>query len=190
MGAVITATITLCSCGEPAGSPVHGPHGHQFVPRDISDYLRPTQTYKRGYTEGHYSLEEARIVTVPQPPPGGGVRATVPGGTKWQVWSLRATLTTDAVANNRVPHLQITDGPNGHICMDFPAPQNQVAGTSIAYCAATSSVAVNFDNTTVIVLPVEVELLQGWVIGFSTTALDAGDQWSAMALIVTETLYF
>lgn len=169
---------------------MHSGGGHQYVPAHISDYLRPTQKYKRGYSDGRYSLKESRVVRVAQPAAGVDAKATVPGAAKWFVWSMRATLTTDAVIANRIPHLQITDGPNGNIVADFPAANNQGAGTVIAYAAGAGVVAANFDSTIVFVLPVEVELLQGWTIGFKTTGIDPGDQWSPLALLVTEKLYF
>jgi len=186
----IAIGISICACGEPAASPVHGPNGHQYVPDHIAETLRPTQTYKPNYQRGRYQVKESRIVTTAKPAAGVDVKATVPGATKWKVWSLRASLTTSAIAANRVPHLQITDGPNGHVVTDFPAGNNQLAASTINYAAGAGVVAANFDNTLVFVLPVDVVLLQGWTLGFATTALDAGDQWTALALLVTETLYF
>lgn len=184
------AITILCSCGQPEEHPVHSGGGHQYVPQHIAEYLRPTQKYKRGYNDQRYSLRESRIIKLAAPAVGVDVKATVPGAAKWWLWSLRATLATDAVVANRIPHLQITDGPNGNIVADFPAANNQGAGTTIAYAAGAGVVAANFDSTIVFVLPVEVELLQGWTIGFKTTGLDVGDQWSALALLVTETLYY
>ncbi len=182
--------IEPCSCGHPEDSPVHGAKGHQYVPASIAEYLRPTQRYKRGYQAGRYSLKESRILTAKKPAAGVDVKASVTAPAKWIVWALRASLTTSAVIANRVPHLQITDGPNGNVVLDFPASNNQTAGSTEVYTASAGGVAAAFDNTNVFVLPSAVEMLQGWTIGFSTTLLDVGDQWTALALMVTETLYF
>lgn len=179
-----------CGCGEPLESHAHGAKGHTYVPASIASYLRSTQRYKRGYVQGRYSLKESRILTIKKPAAGVDVKASVTAPAKWMLWSLRASLTTSGVVANRVPHLQITDGPNGNVVLDFPASGNQTAGSTIAYSASAGGVVASFDNTNVFVLPAQVEMLQGWTIGFATTAIDAGDQWSALALMIEETLYF
>jgi len=190
MGAAAPVTITLCICGQPQEHASHAPGGHDFIPSFLLGSVRPTQQYTKGLRPNHFSLREPRIVVVAKPAAGVDVKATVPTAARWEVWGLRASLTTDAVVANRVPHLQVTDGPNGNVALDLPATNNQPAGATIKYAAAAGGVGSNFDNTLVFVTPIEMDLLQNWTIGFSTTALDPGDQWTSLILLVTETVYF
>lgn len=167
-------------CGVPVDK--HQGMGHKFAVRD--DQLRaPTDR------STHYAIVEHRAIGIAQPLPGVDVVATVPATTRWRVQCLQAQLTTSVIAANRVVHLVITDG-QGNQVYNFPAPGNHIAATTVQYSAAPESIQASFDNATVLCLPEPTHLLQGWTIGFSTTAKDAGDQWSKFNLIVKEWLNF
>ena len=156
----------------------------------IAAQLRDTQELLRGRRPGHYAIREPRIVYSAVPAAGSDVFLTVPGTTRWKVWGLQATLVTSAAVANRVPHLEIWDPGDVHTAYDVPGLNNQTAGTTVAYSGVPGGTFGFFDNTQVMPLPVEMDLLQGWSIGFETTALQAGDQWTALSMLVTETLYF
>jgi hypothetical protein len=113
----------------------------------------------------------------------------VPAQARWRVQALQAQLLTGAVAGNRIPHLVITDG-QGNSVYNFPAPNNQIAASTVQYSAGTTIVTTNFDNASVLVLPYPVKLLGNWTIASLTTGLLAGDQWSNICLYVKEWLQF
>lgn len=184
------STTLVCVCGL-AGAQ-HGPGltDHPPVYEQWAQGLRDTQRLKLGIRPGHYSIKEQRIFVGAKPAAGVDIKASVPQAGRWKVWGLTASLTTSAVVANRVPHLQITDGPAGDVAYDVPSAQNQIATQTVKYSGVASGVAQSFDNTNVLVLPVEIDLLGNWTVGFKTTALDVGDQWTALTLLVTETLYF
>ena len=188
MGGTIELDI-YCDCGKPQWDSAHGASGHAFRPRRAPDQMRDDQKAVQGARPGHYALKSYQPILVVAPLVGVDVVAKVPPNTRWRVVSLSATLTTSAVAANRVPHLQVTDG-QGNITYDFPASGNQVTGLTYRYSAAAESVQAFFDSAQVMVLPSGLKLLQNWTVGFKTTALDGGDQWSALALHVKVSLDF
>jgi len=172
-----------------------GPDAHAQGAKDHAFWaapemtLRATQELVRVPRPGHYGLREQRIRTQAAPAAGVDIVATVPATNRWKLWTLSASLVTSAAVANRVPHLVITDG-QGNTAYNCPANQNQVAATTIRYSVGAGVFAVTFDNAYVFVAPVEMDMLQGWTIGFLTTGLQAGDQWGVMGLFVGETLYF
>jgi hypothetical protein len=179
----------LCICGQPATSPYHGdgPHQHRWLPTVRSP--REDQEVKKGNRLGHYSLVDYRIVAAPPPAIGTDPLIAVPGNAVWRVQSLQAQLTTDAVNAARVPHLVIQDS-EGRSVFNFPAPGPQPQNLVQQYSAGATVVTVQNDGAVVVVLPSPVKLLQGWKLGFKTTALDAGDQWANVVLYIKEWLYF
>lgn len=181
--------VILCVCGQPEEAHGYGKSKHSYIPDRGVPPLRDDQRPKKAPRHGHYALKEYRNITQKAPLPGVDIKATVPGAARWRVQCLQAQLTTSAVVANRVPHLVITDG-QGNSLYNFPSSSNQLAGSTVQYSAGTTVVSLSFDSATVMVLPFPVKLLQGWTIGFVTTALDAGDQWSNLALHVKEWLNF
>jgi len=177
----------LCMCGQPASGSNHGPGGHKFTPMRGRDQIRDDQDPERNTRDGHYALREYRTIAIPSPNAGQDWTATIPAVARWRVKCLQAQLVTSAAAFNRVPHLVISDAL-GNSVFNFPAITNQVASTTVQYSAGVGIVSVQFDNAVVWVLPYETHLLQGWKIGTLTTLLQAGDQWSNIALIVEEWL--
>lgn len=183
-------TTVLCICGKPDDWHGYGKSDHPFTAPSWPSMTRDTQRSKDTIRNAHYALTEQRLVTIAAPAAGVDLVATIPDTRKWKVWSLSAQFTTSAAVANRVPHIVITAQPDAKVVFNVPPNQNQPASGTATYSAGAGVFAVTFDNANVMVLPVELELLQKWTIGFSTTNLQAGDQWSAMSLLVTETLYF
>jgi len=151
--------------------------------------IRDDQVAERTQRPGHYLLLQQRVVLLPSPAAGVDAVATVPATAQWELISLQAQLVTSAAVANRVPHLVLTDG-QGHSLFNFPAANNQLAGVTKQYSGGVADVAADFDNAAALVLPYGLKLLQGWTVGFATTALDVADQWSKFNLLVKEWLSF
>jgi hypothetical protein len=93
------------------------------------------------------------------------------------------------VVNNRVPHLVVDDG-QGHSIFNVPFSNNQPASLTVIYSAGASIVASSFDGAITACFPQHLLLLQGWRVRMLTTLLDAGDQWSAVNVLVKEWIQF
>jgi len=182
-------TTIVCICGLPASQHGEGMTNHPPITEGWAQGVRDTQSLRKGLRRGHWEIVEPRVVTIVAPSAGVDVKATVPQNGKWEVWAMYATLTTDATVAARVPHIIIQDPQAQHTVYNVPSLTNQIASTIVKYTGAPAVVNANFDNASLLVLPVDMPLLGNWSIGFLTTALDPGDQWSAMSLLVLETLY-
>lgn len=114
-------------------------------------------------------------------PAAGADWSNAPGAGK-ACLSIVATLTTSATVANRVPQLVIKSGAN-IIAASPPAPA-QAAGAAVQY--EWSQVAFLSGATgALVMMPMPlIPLGAGWTIGTSTAALQAGDQWSAINLIL------
>jgi hypothetical protein len=184
------STVMICICGLADSQHGAGMTDHPPVHGDWARGLRDTQQIRKGIRPGHYLVGEQVVRVAAAPAAGVDVKATVPQVGRWKVYGLLASLTTSATVANRIPHLIITDGPPGDTVYNVPSGNNQVATTTVKYAGGPGPVAVTNDNTNVLVLPVEITLLGNWTIGFQTTALQAGDQWTALTLLVYEELFF
>jgi hypothetical protein len=180
--------LILCAVCGFQEQPHHGNAlGHSYAPARWT--MRDDQVRQKSERPTHYNIKQYRIVPIVKPAVGIDAIAKVPVTTRWRCYGLAAQLTTSAVIVNRVPHLIIKDD-QGNVVYNFPSGGNQVASTVGIYSAGMATVAAAFDGATVLVLPIDFQLLQNWSIGFLTTALDAGDQWSNFALLVKEWLTF
>jgi hypothetical protein len=159
------------------------------VAHEHSAPLHDTQQREHAERGGHYAVVQTRVAIFPAPGAGVDAVAVVPSNVRWEVQNLSGLLTTDAAVANRVPHLIVDDG-QGNQVYNYPAPANQAASLAVQYTAGIGSVNAAFDNSTVLVLPSIMHLSPGWRIGFKTTALDGGDQWTKFALLVKEWLSF
>lgn len=180
----------LCICGKPADDHKWGVTDHPYTPPQWPKSARDQQTEQYSIRDRHYGLTETRLVTVAAPAAGVDIVATVPAAARWSVLALSAQLVASAVVANRVPHLVITGVPDARVVLNAPTPQNQAAGQTVIYSGSPANTTYAFDGAVVIGLPDDMFLEQKWQIGFSTTALQAGDQWGVMSLLVVETLYF
>lgn len=189
MSTVQVDLTILCLCGQPASADVHQGSGHAFKPHRGRDQIRDDQLPLEITRSGHYRINEYRAINIAQPAAGADVVATVPATVVWEVKALQFQLTTSVAVANRIPHLVIKDSL-GLPVYNFPAIQNQQAGSVYQYSAGISGVAVAFDNAVTWVLPYVSRLLQNWTIGTLTTGIQAGDQWANVNLLVEEWLSF
>ena len=127
------------------------------------------------------------VITVAQPPAGADWTQTVPAFTRWRIKAVSATLTTSAVVATRFPQLEVLSAGGAAIYLP-PAPQSQAAGVANGWVWQTGLPVVGqtvgaFQFET---LPPEIEIGDGGNIKVATAALQAGDQWSGIALYVEE----
>lgn len=127
-----------------------------------------------------------RPVTVPNPAVGADWRHTGPGQGVQRVVALRALLTASAAVANRLVSLVLSDGTD-----DFAAsPLTTAVTAGLAVPVSTFPGAqAGGALTTVLTAAAPTDgwmLLPGWSIRAATTALDVGDQWSAIRLWVVE----
>lgn len=126
-----------------------------------------------------------RVITGSAPAAGADISETVPTSARWQLLSLRASLTTAVAVANRQPKLTLDDGANRfYDTADGPA---QAASLTWAYCFAPTGsppansltdVQINYDNAQM--------LESGFRIRTVTSAIQAADQWSAPVYCVRE----
>jgi hypothetical protein len=175
-----TIALVCVVCGVAVDK--HVGQGHNFMVRD-------DQGYDASDRPGHFKVINYRVVTIAAPAAGADPVIVVPANSNWRIEALLATLVTDAVVNNRVPHLIVDDG-QGHNLFNVPFANNQVAGSTVIYSAGASIVASSFDNAITACFPQHLLLLQGWRVRMATSLLDAGDQWSATNVLIKEWLQF
>lgn len=128
----------------------------------------------------------ARTFPVAQPNVGTDWTVTVPGESVWGVVSIAATLVTSAVAASRVPTLRVTDGVS--TLMRFGCPVNITTGltTLVSWVAELGYASSAINGATVNIGLPPIIVPAGSVIAVTTTAIDAGDQWSAINLNIVE----
>lgn len=130
------------------------------------------------------------IVSVTGTTPGAGaeISETVPSNAIWRIKSFWFKLTTSATVANRIPHLIIDDGTN--VLLDMPCTTAQTAGQVITYVAADGVSGVGpTDNVSEIRFPFDLRLMTGSRIRTLTTAIQAGDQYTAPQYLEVEWLF-
>lgn len=132
-------------------------------------------------------LQDARLQRVLQPvAPAAGAEfsATVPGGDVWELRSVRFTLTTSAVAGNRVPQLLMDDGTTEFF---RTASATAIPASTIAQLSAFPGSADSAPGL-LRILPFPDSpaplLWGGCRLRTLTTLIDAGDAYSAPVLLV------
>lgn len=126
--------------------------------------------------------------TVANPAAGADWIQTVPTGARWRLWATSASLTTSAAVANRSSSLRLDDG----VTPLWQAGHNvvQTAGITLLWTftlGLANLVLASGTASTQPMLPVAT-LLAGWRIQSFTSSLQAGDQWSAIRLLVEEWL--
>lgn len=129
---------------------------------------------------------EKRVVQIPTPAAGADWSVTVPGGRQWRISAGRAIFTTSAVVASRIPRLTLSDGTTIYW-------ENSVQATMVASNvyrlgfsaggAQQSTGNANVDSA--LTLP-DLWLPGGHQFMTQTTAIDVGDQWSGLALFISE----
>lgn len=136
---------------------------------------------------GIVPAERTRVpVDVANPAAGADWSVRTPGGKLWMVLGFRATLATSAVVANRQLRVSITDGAVER------ANCQAITATITANLTATlggyrGAVPGGAGSALVggVGLP-DWPLDAGWTFGVVTVGLDAGDQWSAIRLVVEQ----
>ncbi len=134
-------------------------------------------------TQSHNFLT---TLTSADPAAGAEITFTVPANAQLDVSAVRFTLTTSVAAANRQVHVVVDDGAT--VLYDAPANAVQAASLTRNYNVTfqTAQPAAT-DNEIYIAMPIRSRLSSGFRIRTATTALQAGDDFSAM--IVTAERY-
>lgn len=123
-------------------------------------------------------------IRLPAATPGAGSEFTYqPNGSEiWIVNSVRASLAASAAAGTRETSLIVSDG--SHSPARYAATAAQAAGTTVDYTWALGGpVGQAATGAPTIASLGDYLVLPGqWTLKSSTVALDAGDQWSNVAL--------
>lgn len=160
----------------------------------LGDYVNTNAPVGFPFGRSISPLEGPGNVRFTQPAnPAAGADFTIapPVGTKWRVLSLQATFTASGVAATRNIRAQIFDNNTARATGTFVANVGVTAGQVAAVTVAPGAVA----NATVplnltIAFPPDVILSTSTVaqvfLRTSTQNIDAGDQWSAISLLLEE----
>lgn len=134
-------------------------------------------------------LLESRF-TVPQvvanPAAGANVRVNVPGGSVWELLSAKFTFTASGVAGNRIVALTFND-QDGNSFADFTV-NTAVIAAGVGQFTFAQGLGYQVNATPFMVgLPTPpIPLVPAWSIRTTTAAIDAGDQFSAVRLLVRQ----
>jgi hypothetical protein len=139
------------------------------------------------YLASPYRYEEGWVdyVTVTQPAAGAAASVIVPGEYGVRVLAARATFAADANAANRLVSLDFIDANGVTRVRNCP---------SVVWTANTSAQAFMWShqwtisewntNTPVLVPVLPLLLPPGWQVKFAVDSIQAGDQLSALSLVV------
>lgn len=130
------------------------------------------------------------IVSVTGTLPGAGVEIseTVPANVVWLLKSFTFQLTTSAAVANRIPHLIVDDGT--HVLLDSPATSVLAAGATGRYVTGDDAfVQAATDGTQWMQFVADLRMMPGYRMRTVTTALQAGDQYTAPQYLVKEWLF-
>lgn len=128
-----------------------------------------------------------RSITGTDPAAGAEISETVPTGARWKIVSIEFTLVTDATVANREPILTLDDGATEWF-RSGPSAVIAATGTVRNVAAAFGAPPAAVTNFRSILLPPDLVLSAGFRIRTSTTNLQAGDNYGAPVLLVTEWL--
>lgn len=136
-----------------------------------------------------YELLRQRLVKevpVAQPAAGAEWSQAVPAGVAWEVLSVAEVLVASAVVANRSPSVQAVD-PNGTGALRIPAGVTAAAGSTnrISFAAGYGD-HLNSGAFSAGLPDPPIFVPAGWSLSSLTSALDVGDQYSAVILIVRE----
>lgn len=121
--------------------------------------------------------------SVPNPLVGHDLTDVPNYGDEYRLLTLRAVLTTSATVANRYPHFQFVS-PSGQVVHEVVPMTAQVASTVVTYNLIAASGSANEgsqvnDGVASLALP-DLWWPTGTKLRTTTTALQAGDQWSAI----------
>jgi hypothetical protein len=149
-----------------------------------SGFVWPAGAYLQS-TDGPGVL---RSITGSTPSAGADISETVPTGARWELISLRAQLTTSATVANRVPLLLLDDGANAWFAGSAVATQAASLVWRYTWFQGAAPIAAIVGTDVPLQVPINNRLAAGSRIRTSTTAIAAGDQWTAPQYLVREFL--
>lgn len=125
-----------------------------------------------------------RVIVVPNPSAGADWSYSVSGPTFYVFHCAVMTLQTSAAAATRIVRAQLKFG--SIVCGQFAATATQLASLTNVYSLHPSAISSGDAATIYIPLPSDLIIRDGMSIGTNTTALQAADQWSLIALFMEE----
>ena len=128
--------------------------------------------------------------TKPQANPSAGADWTVavPARTYWRLKAAYSELTTSATVANRVVGIRVKDAA-GKVVFFVKASAAQAASLTQRYSAGTDLPSAVADVTTLLPLPQDLVMREGWTVESVTTLIQAGDQFANVTLAVEEITY-
>lgn len=127
-----------------------------------------------------------RSITGSVPAAGAEISEVVPSFARWDLLSIRATLTTSAAAANRDPALLLDDSTNVFFEAIVPAHQTASAAWRTTWAQGIQPLYPITNGPMLSALPVGVRLGPAYRIRTSTLNIQAADQWSAIQYLVRE----
>jgi hypothetical protein len=139
-----------------------------------------------GAISGERPWRRSRLVELSSDPAAGAAPSlAVPAGEVWEVVSVYAQLVTDATVANRLARLQLGDGTATYL--DLAAPAVQAASLTHRYAWVQHGSAYAVGLAQVATIP-RLVLAAGWTVAIATDNLAAGDNWTALRLLVVKTI--
>lgn len=138
-----------------------------------------------GLADGCY--RQLNIVSLPLPSPAAGAdfAFTIPdGGFPVQIVAIRGRLVTSAVVANRLVHAVVRDAAGTEVYrLGFDGAVTATKTTFVTFSPAMGGISggITTNNDLGFSVP-DGPYLPRWTIGSLTTAIDAGDQWSQLAV--------
>ncbi len=125
----------------------------------------------------------AQPIVVPNPAAGADWVQTVPAGQRWRVMTGNFTLTTSAVVANRFPAIIFDDGVNQFYATAW---DNAIAANTAPRISLGPQryVALNDGNSQSMAYIGNLVIPAGARVRSVTTSMQAGDQWSAITLLI------
>ena len=127
-----------------------------------------------------------RVIVGTDPAPGFEILEAVPGGARWRLLALKATLVTSAVVGDRFVHLYFDDGATEWW-------RGSALFTQVTGYIANYNWAIGVDARSGLppswiqdALPAEITLAAGWRFRTETVGREPGDNWAAPVYYVEE----
>jgi hypothetical protein len=138
---------------------------------------------------GRYSSETAwrrtrQVVRGANPAAGADPSLTVEAGHLYRLLAVYAELVTDATAANRTPRLTISDGAS--VFLSIPPASSVPASTTARLAWIVGAAGYSSGDGQVMPLP-ELELQAGWQLALVTGAIQAADDYGALAAVILDT---
>jgi hypothetical protein len=153
----------------------------------VADYV--TTTAPVGWPGGRFSTPTEgpgvlQEILVSQPAAGQDWRFIIPPNGRWRIQSANAIFVASGVTATRIPRIQLF-GYAGLILWWAGPQQSIAAGQSVSVSASSAQVTTLIDPSSVLLpLPSPCFLAANEYIQTSTMGMQAGDQWSAIVLVV------